>query len=543
MWSKLVSTTLLALSLVDTVAAARDPQGLRGRKPAALRAKKEAKREYLEREALKLEESRAFLEERDSDKRYYNNKTSEFFVESLPDVPFDLGELYSGLIPIDYSNSSRELFFVFQPKLGEPTEDLTIWMNGGPGCSSLESFLQETGLWLWQPGTYEPVINPYSWVNLTNMLWVEQPVGTGFSIGTPTATTQEETAQDFVKWFKNFQDTFGIRNYRIFVTGESYAGRYVPYISAAMVDEEDKSYYNLSGALVYDPCIGEFDYVQEEIPTYPFVEANNNLFNFNASVMAELKGLHESCGYKQYIDDYLVFPPKGQQPHLFFNYSDPANQTCDLLDIVNDLALQINPCFDIYEINLMCPIAWDVLGFPTELTYAPGPVYFNRSDVKAAIHAPDYVDWANCATEPVFVGGDEGPQMEGDTSLDPIQYVLPKVIEATNRVLVGNGDYDMIIITNGTLLAIQNMTWNGELGFQSAPEEEIYIGIEDTQWSTVFAENGLSGPGEQGTMGVQHYERGLMWAQTFQSGHMQPQYQPRVAYRHLEWLLGYTDKI
>lgn len=76
---------------------------------------------------------------------------------------------------------------------------------------------------------------------------VDQPVGTGYSIGTPTATTQEETAQDFVKFFKNFQKTFGIKNFKIYVTGESYAGRYVPYISAAMLDEDDKEYFDLQG--------------------------------------------------------------------------------------------------------------------------------------------------------------------------------------------------------------------------------------------------------------------------------------------------------
>ncbi|WVQ80584.1 hypothetical protein IAT38_002689 [Cryptococcus sp. DSM 104549] len=543
MWSQLVTSAFLALSLSSFVDA-RDPGGLRARKPAALEAKKQAKRAAaLNREALQLENAKHILP-RGGDKQFYSNKTSEFFVESLPDVPFDLGEIYSGLIPLDYSNTSEALFFVFQPKIGDPSDDLTIWLNGGPGCSSLEGWFQENGLWTWQPGTYEPTYNPYAWVNLTNMLWVEQPIGTGFSIGTPKATTEEEIAQDFVKWFKNFEDTFDIKNKRIFVTGESYAGRYVPYISAAMLDQNDTEYYNLSGALVYDPCIGEFDTTQEMVPMYPFVEANANLFNFNQSVMDELKGLHESCGYKDYLDQYFVFPPSGNQPTTFFNYSDPANITCDLLDIVNNLELQINPCFDIYEINLMCPILWDVIGFPTELSYAPNGIYFNRSDVKAAIHAPDYIDWASCAAEPVFVGGDAGPEAEGDTSLDPIQSVLPQVIEATNRVLISNGDYDMIIITNGTLLSIQNMTWNGQLGFQTQPSEDIYIDIEDTQWSSVFEANGFDGfPGVQGTMGVQHYERGLMWAETFQSGHMQPQYQPRVTYRHLQWLLGHVEKL
>lgn len=94
-----------------------------------------------------------------------------FRVDHLPDVPFDIGEMYSGLMPIDMDNKNRSLFFVFQPALGEPTNDLTIWLNGGPGCSSLEGFLQENGRFTWKPGTFAPVVNDYSWTRLTNMLW------------------------------------------------------------------------------------------------------------------------------------------------------------------------------------------------------------------------------------------------------------------------------------------------------------------------------------------------------------------------------------
>jgi carboxypeptidase D len=81
-----------------------------------------------------------------------------------------------------------------------------------------------------------------------------------------------------------------------------------------------------------------------------------------------------------------------------------------------------------------------------------------------AMHAPPDIDWQECSAGPVFVG-DGGPEGVGDLSLDSIQYVLPKVIEATTRVLVSNADFDFSIITSGTLLAIQNMTWGGELGF------------------------------------------------------------------------------
>ena len=113
-----------------------------------------------------------------------------------------------------------------------------------PGCSSLEGFLREIGLFQWSWGEYAPHINPYSWVNLTNVLWVEQPVGTGFSIGDITATSEEEIAKDFADFILNFENIFGISKFKIIATGESYAGRYVPYISAEMIDRCDEDKFN-----------------------------------------------------------------------------------------------------------------------------------------------------------------------------------------------------------------------------------------------------------------------------------------------------------
>jgi len=159
------------------------------------------------------------------------------------------------------------------------------------------------------------------------------------------------------------------------------------------------------------------------------------------------------------------------------------------------------------------------------------------------MHAPQDVDWSECSG-PVF-SSRNGTYGTGDLSIDPTQGVLPYVIDRTKRVLVANGDYDYEIITNGTLLSIQNMTWGGALGFQTAPTKPIDIELPDLQYAAVFESSGLDGldgPG-QGIMGIQHYERGLMWAETFQSGHMQPQFQPRSSYRHLQWLLGHIDEL
>lgn len=73
-------------------------------------------------------------------------------------------------------------------------------------------------------------------------------------------------------------------------------------------------------------------------------------------------------------------------------------------------------------------------------------------------------------------------------------------------------------MTNGSLLAIQNMTWGGNLGFQSKPTTPINI-------------NGVS-------HGIQHQERGLLWAETYKTGHMGPEYDPDASLRHLEWVRG-----
>ena len=89
----------------------------------------------------------------------------------MPGIPYSVGEMYSGLMPIVAGNLTRQLFFVFQPTIGTPVDTLTIWLNGGPGCSSLEGLLQENGRFVWRAGKTGPTINDHSWVNVTNMLW------------------------------------------------------------------------------------------------------------------------------------------------------------------------------------------------------------------------------------------------------------------------------------------------------------------------------------------------------------------------------------
>lgn len=89
---------------------------------------------------------------------------------AIPDVDFDIGESYAGLMPTG-EDKSRSLYFWFFPTANpQGKDDIVIWLNGGPGCSSLEGLLQENGPFLWQYGTYKPTKNYWTWANLTNMV-------------------------------------------------------------------------------------------------------------------------------------------------------------------------------------------------------------------------------------------------------------------------------------------------------------------------------------------------------------------------------------
>ena len=166
----------------------------------------------------------------------------------------------------------------------------------------MEGLLQENGPFLWQYGTYEPVKNPYTWVNLTNVVWVEQPAGTGFSQkrGTPSATNELEVAEQFLGFFKNFVDTFALQGKKVYITGESYAGYYVPYIADAMHNATNTDYYDIRSIMFYDPSTS-YNVVQDQIPTVPFVDYWDPLFSLNQTFMDDIHRRADKCGYTAFI--------------------------------------------------------------------------------------------------------------------------------------------------------------------------------------------------------------------------------------------------
>jgi carboxypeptidase D len=179
----------------------------------------------------------------------------------------------------------------------------------------------------------------------------------------------------------------------------------------------------------------------------------------------------------------------------------------------------VNPCFNLYHVSDTCPNLWDVLGFPGSFEYLPAgaTIYFNRTDVQEAIHVPPTV-WSECTNTNVFP--------RGDGSLPSSLSVLPGLIDKNERTIIGHGLLDYVLIANGSLLAIQNMTWGGVQGFQRKPETPFVVPYDG-----------------RGTAGVYHTERKLTWFEVELSGHMVPQYQPTVGFRQLEFLLGRVESL
>jgi carboxypeptidase D len=255
------------------------------------------------------------------------------------------------------------------------------------------------------------------------------------------------------------------------------------------------------------------------VPGVAYVKEFSNIFRFNQSAMARLEQIDRQCGGTKFLNTYLTFPPKGPMP-----VGPPTNNpSCGRLwRYLRMLASKTNACFNQYQITTTCPLLWDVLGFPGSFEYLPegARIYFDREDVKKAINAPAQT-WAECSDIP----------LQFSDKSEPSSYsVLPRVIEKSKRTIISHGTLDFILLGNGTLLSIQNMTWNGAQGFQTQPKTPFVIPAHDS--------TGLSSVQGTGTQGIVHEERGLTWVEVFLSGHMVPQYTPAVAFRQMEYLLG-----
>ena len=168
-------------------------------------------------------------------------------------------EIYTGYLKTDIEGT--ELFYLFAPSQSSPKDDpIILWLNGGPGCSSITSFFDYAGPFKFLPRKKHLVKNEYPWNEKANMFFVDSPGGVGFSkLKDPKFFYNDEiqgyslsiAIQNFFKIFSEYQ------NNTFFITGVSYAGTYIPHLVTKLfkyMDEHPEAIQlNLKGFLIANP--------------------------------------------------------------------------------------------------------------------------------------------------------------------------------------------------------------------------------------------------------------------------------------------------
>lgn len=132
------------------------------------------------------------------------------------------GSAYTGYIDIE----ARHLFFYFFESRRDPSkDDVVLWTNGGPGGSSTVGLFMELGPCRVQ-GPDNTTFNPHSWNEYSNIFFIDQPIGTGFSYADygEYVSSAEEAATDTAAFVAIFFEHFGqFKGRKFHMAGESYA--------------------------------------------------------------------------------------------------------------------------------------------------------------------------------------------------------------------------------------------------------------------------------------------------------------------------------
>ncbi|KAJ4795079.1 Carboxypeptidase [Rhynchospora pubera] len=446
---------------------------------------------------------------------------------------------YSGYITVDEVNG-RNLFYYFVVSERNPAKDpVVLWLNGGPGCSSFDGFVYEHGPFNFESGGSTGSLpklhlNPYSWSKVSNIIYLDSPAGVGLSYSNTTSdynTGDLKTASDshtfLLKWFQLYPEF--LQN-PFYITGESYAGVYVPTLSyevAKGIQVGAKPILNFKGYMVGN---GVCDTVYDGDALVPFVHGmgliSEDLF----------QEVHNAC--------------RG-------SYWNPVNDKCQtILDKVdseiNDLNIYdiLEPCYHGSEIkevtqNSKLPLSFRRLGesnrpmpvrkrifgraWPLRAPVRDGRVpswnelassgsvpctndevattWLNNEAVRSAIHAQPVSsigEWAICTGKLYFVH-DAGSMIKYHKNLTLLGY----------RALIYSGDHDMCVPFTGS------EAWTRSLGYN----------ITDS-WRPWYTNDQVSGY-------IQGYTHDLTFLTIKGAGHTVPEYKPQEAlYFYTHWLTG-----
>ncbi|KAE9598446.1 hypothetical protein Lal_00031396 [Lupinus albus] len=399
-------------------------------------------------------------------------------IDKLPGQPQVNFSQYGGYVTID-KLAGRALYYYFvESQHSKEKMPLLLWLNGGPGCSSLAyGAMEELGPFRVNSDGKTLAKKRYSWNYAANVLFLESPAGVGFSYSNKSSdydtSGDRKTATDNYKFLVNWLERFPEYKKRDFyIAGESYAGHYVPQLAHTILDNNkkaNKTIINLKGIMIGNAVIndetdnrGTFDYLASHaIISDQAANDINTVCNFSsdANPIQCQTAIDEYVRDVSFIDIYNIYAPLCSNPNLT---ALPKKNT-----------IVIDPCSGVY-------------------THA----YLNRANVQEALHANITklkYDWESCS-DIIFSKWGDSPST-----------IIPLLHEFLNnglRVWIFSGDTDGVVPVTSTKYSIKKMNLSTK-----------------TAWYPWFFDGEVGGYAEV-------YNGGLTFATVREAGHEVPSYQP-----------------
>lgn len=177
--------------------------------------------------------------------------SAEDEIENLPGLNEAVNfRQYSGYLQAD-DKGKKFLHYWFVESQRDPSSDpMLLWLNGGPGCSSMEGLFAELGPFEINADGKALKLRKHSWNKLANVLFLESPTGVGFSYPKSLINvhTDDSTARENHLALRSFFNKFPqYKNNSLYLSGESYAGVYLPTL--AVIADADPE-LNLKGVAI-----------------------------------------------------------------------------------------------------------------------------------------------------------------------------------------------------------------------------------------------------------------------------------------------------
>lgn len=366
-------------------------------------------------------------------------------VVKLPGQPKVSFSQYAGYVDVDF-NAGRSLFYYFVEADNEPhKKPLTLWLNGGPGCSSVG------GGAFTELGPFYPTgdgrglrRNSMSWNRASNLLFVESPAGVGWSYSNTTsdynsgdAAAANDMREFMLKWLEKFPS---YKSRDLFLTGESYAGHYIPQLAIALLDYNEHSTgfkFNLKGVAIGNPLLR----LDRDIP------ASYEFFWSHGMISDELGlAIMNECDF----DDYSLESPHNVTESCT-NAISEANQIVgdyiDQYDVILDVCY---PSIVEQELRLRKLATKISLGVDVCMSYERR-FYFNLPEVQHALHANRTklpYPWSMCSRVLNY------NETDGNINILPL---LKRIVQNHIPVWVFSGDQDSVVPLLGSRTLIREL--------------------------------------------------------------------------------------